>query len=77
MISRIAGKPCRSAMSTLLTTGIQLNSLHYRLTPHLVWHVKTDHRAIASHGPPEVYRKRTRPASAAATTRAKASTIDP
>lgn len=43
----------------------------------LVWHVKTDHRAVASHGPPEVYRKRTRPASAAGTTRAKASTINP
>ncbi|MFB9114854.1 hypothetical protein QSH39_019080 [Xanthomonas arboricola pv. corylina] len=28
LISRIAGKPYRSAMSTLLTAGIQLNSLH-------------------------------------------------
>lgn len=70
LIPHIAGKPARSAMGMLPTAGIQVHWFHRRLTPH--WSgVKTDHRAIASHGPPEVYIKCTRTASAPEITRAK------
>lgn len=62
--SQRTGMPLRPIMSTPLTTVIQLNLLHCRITPHWSGMKKPTTTHVRSRGPPEVFSERTRPSSA-------------